>query len=158
MVDVRLLYPSDPAVAGSASDSKTRIWQRTHNIVPKRSRSRGIRKPQRAGAVAFGGPILGLRRGETVRMWGAINMDARGRVFDNLFSERLRADGEVLRGGVSEGLRRPSAGSRRAGGVFPVLQRGEATPGVGLPYTGGGDGGRRGGEGRRAATRPVAAK
>jgi len=47
------------------------------------------------------------------------------------------ADGEV-RGGLSEGLRRPPRGARGTSGVLPVLRRAAATSGAQVPYTGGG--------------------
>ena len=92
---------------------------------------------RRFGAAALGrllGALSGQEAGDG-RLASHAN-EARAGVRQHLLGATV-ADGEV-RGGLSEGLRRPPRGARGTSGVLPVLQRAAATSGAGLPYTGGG--------------------
>jgi transposase InsO family protein len=67
----------------------------------------------------------------------AVSMDGKGRCLDNVFVERLVADGQV-RGHLSVAVRRGAATATGARALLPVLQRRAAASGAGLPDTCGG--------------------
>ena len=61
-----------------------------------------------------------------------IRRDGRGRVFDNIFVERLWRSVKI-RGGLPQGLRGRRGGPAGVGEIFPALQPGTSAPGAGVP-------------------------